>query len=38
MSDFRRSMNWIVWAGFFAIFLSVLVLDLSVLHRESRTM
>src|SRR3954470_10199494 len=31
-------MNLIVWAGFFAIFLSVLVLDLSVLHRESRTM
>ena len=31
-------MNLIVWAGFFAIFLSVLVLDLAVLHRESRTM
>jgi tellurite resistance protein TerC len=31
-------MNWIVWTGFFAIFISVLVLDLSVLHRESRTM
>jgi tellurite resistance protein TerC len=31
-------MNWIVWAGFFAIFISVLVLDLSVLHRESREM
>jgi tellurite resistance protein TerC len=31
-------MNWIVWAGFFAIFLGVLVLDLSVLHRESRAM
>jgi len=31
-------MNWLAWAGFFAIFLSVLVLDLSVLHRESRTM
>jgi tellurite resistance protein TerC len=28
----------IVWIGFFVIFLSVLVLDLSVLHRESRTM
>lgn len=28
----------IVWLGFFAIFLSILVLDLSVLHRESRTM
>lgn len=31
-------MNWIVWLGFFAIFLSILALDLSVLHRESRTM
>ncbi|HKE93407.1 MAG TPA: TerC family protein [Povalibacter sp.] len=31
-------MNLIVWAGFFVIFLSVLVLDLSILHRESRTM
>ncbi len=31
-------MNWIVWAGFFVIFISVLVLDLSVLHRESREM
>jgi tellurite resistance protein TerC len=31
-------MTLIVWIGFFAIFLSVLVLDLSVLHRESRTM
>ncbi|HEY4366753.1 MAG TPA: TerC family protein [Steroidobacteraceae bacterium] len=31
-------MNLIVWAGFFVIFLSVLVLDLAVLHRESRTM
>lgn len=31
-------MNWIVWLGFFAIFLSILVLDLAVLHRESRTM
>ena len=31
-------MNLIVWAGFFAIFLSVLTLDLAVLHRESRTM
>ena len=31
-------MTWIVWTGFFVIFLSVLVLDLSVLHRESRTM
>ncbi len=31
-------MNLIVWFGFFAIFLSVLVLDLSVLHRESRVM
>src|SRR5688500_6284721 len=31
-------MNWIVWTGFFTIFIAVLVLDLSVLHRESRTM
>lgn len=31
-------MNWIVWTGFFAIFLSILVLDLAVLHRESRAM
>lgn len=31
-------MNWIVWLGFFAIFISVLVLDLAVLHRESREM
>lgn len=31
-------MNWIVWGGFFAIFLSILVLDLAVLHRESRAM
>jgi tellurite resistance protein TerC len=31
-------MNWIVWAGFFAIFIGVLALDLGVLHRESRTM
>jgi tellurite resistance protein TerC len=31
-------MNWIVWAGFFAIFIGVLVLDLGVLHRESREM
>jgi tellurite resistance protein TerC len=31
-------MNWIVWAGFFAIFVSVLALDLGVLHRESREM
>jgi tellurite resistance protein TerC len=31
-------MTLFVWLGFFAIFLSVLVLDLSVLHRESRTM
>jgi tellurite resistance protein TerC len=28
----------LIWIGFFAIFLSVLVLDLAVLHRESRTM
>ena len=31
-------MNWIVWLGFFAMFVSLLVLDLSVLHRESREM
>jgi tellurite resistance protein TerC len=31
-------MNWIVWAGFFAIFIGVLALDLGVLHRESRVM
>lgn len=31
-------MNWIVWAGFFALFIGVLVLDLGVLHRESRVM
>lgn len=31
-------MTLIVWIGFFFIFLSVLVLDLSVLHRESRAM
>jgi tellurite resistance protein TerC len=31
-------MNWIVWAGFFAIFIGVLALDLGVLHRESREM
>jgi tellurite resistance protein TerC len=31
-------MNWIVWAGFFAIFIGVLALDLGVLHRESRAM
>jgi tellurite resistance protein TerC len=31
-------MNWIVWTGFFVLFISVLVLDLSVLHRESREM
>src|SRR5688500_10585766 len=29
-------MNWIVWAGFFAIFIGVLALDLGVLHREPR--
>ena len=31
-------MTWVVWAGFFAMFVAVLVLDLSVLHRESREM
>ncbi len=31
-------MNSIVWLGFFAIFLSVLALDLFVLHRESEVM
>jgi tellurite resistance protein TerC len=31
-------MNWIVWAGFFAIFIGVLALDLGVLHRESKVM
>jgi tellurite resistance protein TerC len=37
-SDGFAALNWIVWAGFFAIFISVLVLDLAVLHRESREM
>ncbi len=31
-------MNWIVWTGFFVIFISILALDLGVLHRESRVM
>jgi tellurite resistance protein TerC len=31
-------MNWIVWAGFFVIFIGVLALDLGVLHRESKEM
>jgi tellurite resistance protein TerC len=31
-------MNWIVWGGFFAMFIGVLALDLGVLHRESREM
>jgi len=31
-------LNWIVWLGFFAVFLGILLLDLSVLHRESRAM
>ena len=31
-------MTWVVWAGFFVMFIAVLVLDLSVLHRESREM
>ena len=31
-------MNWIVWTGFFVIYITVLILDLSVLHRESKVM
>jgi tellurite resistance protein TerC len=31
-------MNWLIWLGFFAIFIGVLALDLGVLHRESKTM
>jgi tellurite resistance protein TerC len=31
-------MNWLIWLGFFAIFIGVLALDLGVLHRESRAM
>lgn len=31
-------MNWLVWTGFFAIYITVLILDLSVLHRESKVM
>ena len=29
-------MNWLIWLGFFAIFIGVLALDLGVLHRESQ--
>ncbi|MBC7982798.1 MAG: TerC family protein [Candidatus Obscuribacterales bacterium] len=31
-------MNIAVWAGFFAIFVAILALDLGVLHRESRVL
>jgi tellurite resistance protein TerC len=31
-------MNWLVWTGFFVIYITVLILDLSVLHRESKVM
>jgi tellurite resistance protein TerC len=31
-------MSWMVWAVFFALYLSVLALDLVVLHRESKEM
>src|SRR5262245_61800932 len=31
-------MNWLIWLGFFVIFIGVLALDLGVLHRESRAM
>jgi tellurite resistance protein TerC len=31
-------MNLLIWAGFFAIFIGVLALDLGVLHRESKAM
>jgi tellurite resistance protein TerC len=31
-------MNWIVWTGFFVLYIAVLALDLGVLHRESRLM
>ncbi len=31
-------MNWLIWLGFFAIFIGVLALDLGVLHRESKAM
>ncbi len=31
-------MNWLIWLGFFTIYLGVLALDLVVLHRESKVM
>jgi tellurite resistance protein TerC len=31
-------MSYLVWLGFFVLFIGVLVLDLAVLHRESRAM
>jgi tellurite resistance protein TerC len=31
-------MNWLVWVGFLVIYTAVLILDLSVLHRESKVM
>ena len=31
-------MNWLIWLCFFVIYISVLALDLVVLHRESRVM
>jgi len=31
-------MNWLIWLGFFAIFIGVLALDLGVLHREAKAM
>jgi tellurite resistance protein TerC len=31
-------MNWLIWLGFFTIYIGVLALDLVVLHRESKVM
>jgi tellurite resistance protein TerC len=31
-------MNWLIWLGFFTIYIGVLALDLVVLHREARVM
>ena len=31
-------MNWLIWLGFFAIFIGVLALDLGVLHLEAKAM
>jgi tellurite resistance protein TerC len=31
-------MNWLIWLGFFAIFIGVLALDLGILHREAQAM